>query len=152
EASEEQYVLGELAYLWGNEANYTSAITAASRSLSNAPDPAIALHLTRLQRLAGRPQDALATLAILDRASLPRALLLMCLDERAQLEAELGDKRRAFDALNGAIQIEPSGPRLYQRGIHQRDLGEFDEAFASFRGALGVEPTNTRVREALGYT
>jgi adsorption protein B len=144
-------VFDELAYLYAAEGNYQEASTFAARSLTESADPAIALHLARMQRLLGRNEDARQTLRAIDGSSIAKPLLATVLDERASVSAALGDEKQAIDDLLEAVAIERSNPRLHQLGTYYRDVGDLANAVQYLRESLDLAPGNSRYRESLAY-
>ena len=95
-----------------------------------------------------RPRDAIADL---------ESLALMAPDN-ARIHAELGtlltqvgETRRAAEALSRAVQLDPSQARAWQNfGNSLRALGEREAALRAFEAAVKIDPANARAHASRG--
>jgi tetratricopeptide (TPR) repeat protein len=151
EQADQKYVLDELTYLYANEGNDEEASASATRSLTIANDPQIVLQLAQIDRRLGRSDRARDLLGTIDSPSLPKSLRLAVLDERVQVDVELGERAEAARMLEEAVALEPSADRLFQLGTCYRELGNLEAAIAFWRRSVAAAPNDVRYGAALGY-
>lgn len=139
-----------VGFLYAAEYRYDAAVAAFQAALERGYDPATAVRLGRLERLAGRPGDAERTLTAVDPAQLPTDLQILRLSELASLAEAGQDFQGAVTYLEASLAIAPSADAAFRLGNALRDLNRPREAVAAYRQAVALDDGN-RYLTALGY-
>lgn len=137
-------------FLRAAEFRYDAAVDAFKAAQDIRFDPHIAVRLGRLERLAGRPDEAKQTLTAVDPATLPRELRVLRLSELASLAEAAKEYPAARELLKASLAEGPDADIFFRLGNVERDTGNAKEAVAAYRQAVVLEDAN-RYRTALGY-
>lgn len=149
EADERRQLYNELGYLYAREAEYAESAWAWQQSLVLKDDPAVRLHLSRMQRLQGSLEESRETLEGISLESLSAELQAAYLDELAEIDRSDGLLESAREKLAKAYAIEPTADRAYRLSLICRELNRPDEAVAYGEEALRREPDNIEYAVAL---
>lgn len=151
EADERRQLYNELGYLYAREAEYAESAWAWQQSLVLKDDPAVRLHLGRMQRLQGSLEEARETLAGISLEGLPPELQAAYLDELAEIDRSDGLLESAREEMAKAYAIEPTADRAYRLSLICRELNRPVEEVAYAEEALRREPDNIEYAVTLGY-
>lgn len=140
----------DTGFLYAAEFRYDAAVTAFKAAMALGYDPENAVRLGRLERLAGQPEAARATLKAVDASKLPRELAILRLSELASLAEAAKDDDTAREYLTAAMTVAPDADTAFRLGNVERDSGHPDAAVDAYRKAVALDDAN-RYLTALGY-